>query len=43
MKLLGVEWATQQARELKEAGVPSIHFYAANAVNSVAAVAKNVY
>lgn len=43
VKLLGVEWATQQARELKEAGVPSIHFYAANAVNSVAAVAKNVY
>lgn len=43
VKALGVEWATQQARELKEHGVPSIHFYAVNAVQSVAAVAKNVY
>ena len=43
VKTLGVEWALQQGRELKEAGVPSIHFYAMNATNSVAAVAKQLY
>lgn len=39
----GVEWAVAQARELKEAGVPSIHFYAMHATASVAAVARQVY
>lgn len=43
VKTLGVEWATYQARELKAAGVPSIHFYSMNATASVAQVAKNVY
>ena len=40
---LGVEWGTLQARELKEAGVPSIHFYAQHATDSVARIARNVY
>lgn len=40
---VGVEWAVTQARELKESGVPSIHFYAMHAVNSVASVASQVY
>lgn len=43
VKALGVEWAVQQARELKEAGVPSIHFYSMNAAASVEAIAKAVY
>lgn len=40
---LGVEWCTMQAQELKAKGVPSIHFYALNATESVRKVAKNVY
>lgn len=40
---LGVEWATAQAKELRGANVPSIHFYAMHAVGSVAAVASAVY
>ncbi len=35
---IGVEWATQQTRELLEAGVPSVHFYvmqSARLVNGV--------
>lgn len=40
---VGVEWAVAQARELKEAGVPSIHFYAMHAVQSVARIAREVY
>ena len=43
VKALGVEWAIGQARELKAAGVPSIHFYSMNAAASVEAIAKAVY
>lgn len=43
VKALGVEWALQQGRELKAYGVPSIHFYAMNATESVASVARQLY
>ncbi len=43
VRALGIEWATAQARELKEAGVPSIHFYAMHAAQSVAEVARRIY
>lgn len=43
VKALGVEWGIQQARELKEANVPSIHFYSLNATASVEAIARAVY
>lgn len=43
VKALGVEWGTAQARELKEANVPSIHFYTINATTSVEKIAKKVY
>lgn len=43
VKALGVEWAVQQARELKAAAVPSIHFYSMNAAASVEAIARAVY
>lgn len=43
VKVLGVEWGTMQAKELKAAGVPSIHFYSMNAVSSIEQIAKNVY
>lgn len=43
VKALGIEWGIQQARELKAAGVPSIHFYSMNASAAVEAIAKAVY
>lgn len=43
VKALGVEWSIQQARELKEAKVPSIHFYTMNAFDSIEKIAKAVY
>lgn len=43
VKALGVEWAIAQARELKSANVPSIHFYSMNAAAGVEAIAKAVY
>lgn len=42
-KQVGVEWCKDQAAELKAKGVPSIHFYSLNAVNSVYKVAKEIY
>lgn len=42
-KALGVEWGIQQARELREANVPSIHFYSMNASKSVEKIAQAVY
>ena len=43
VKAVGVEWAVQQARELKEAGVPSIHFYSMNAASSIESIAREVF
>lgn len=43
VKALGVEWGIAQARELKAAHVPSIHFYTMNASASIEAIAKAVY
>ena len=39
---LGIEWTTQQCRELYDHGVHNIHFYTVSAVDSVAAVAKQL-
>lgn len=43
VKQVGIEWGIEQARELKAAGVPSIHFYSMNASALVEAIAKAVY
>ena len=41
-KQLGIEWGIHQARELKAANVPSLHFYTMNATASVEAIAREV-
>ncbi len=43
VKRVGVEWAAEQCRALLRAGVPNIHFYTANAVESVRQVAELIY
>jgi methylenetetrahydrofolate reductase (NADPH) len=40
---VGVEWCTNQAKDLKAKGVPSIHFYSMMATQSVKRVAKEVF
>jgi len=40
---VGIEWCTLQAKELKDRGVPSIHFYSMMATKSVKKVAENIY
>ncbi len=41
-KALGVEWTTQQCRELYARGVPCIHFYTMSAVEMVGKVLSNI-
>lgn len=43
VRQVGVEWCTQQAKELIAHGVPSIHFYTLMATKSVKEVAQAVY
>jgi methylenetetrahydrofolate reductase (NADPH) len=43
VKQVGVEWSTMQAKELKDAGVPMLHFYTMMASKSVQQVAKEVF
>lgn len=43
VRQVGIEWGIEQARELKALNVPSIHFYAMHATESVAEIAKRVY
>jgi len=40
---VGVEWCTEQAKDLIRHHVPSIHFYSMMATQSVKRVAKAVY
>lgn len=42
-KEIGVEWGIKQAKELIDAGVPSIHFYSLMATESVRRIAREVY
>ena len=39
---LGIEWTTEQCRQLYAAGVSNIHFYTVSAVDSVREVAKRL-
>ena len=41
-KALGVEWTTQQCKELYAAGVKNIHFYTVSAVDMVRQVVENL-
>lgn len=43
LKQVGIEWCIAQCSELRQAGVPSIHFYSMNAAASIAAIVKEVY
>ena len=39
----GLEWSVMQARELKSAGVPVIHFYTMSKTEDIARIAKKVF
>lgn len=39
----GLEWTIRQTLELKEAGVPVVHFYTMSKTDNIAAIAKRVF
>ncbi len=43
IKQVGIEWCTEQCKELIRKGAPSLHFYTVSAVDSVAQIAKRIY
>lgn len=43
VKAAGIDWCIQQARELKDAGVPGLHFYTMGKADPTAQIAKAVY
>ena len=40
---IGIQWSIQQSKELKEAGVPCIHYYTMSNSSSVGKIAKEVF
>lgn len=40
---VGIEWTTQQCRELKAAGVPTLHFYTMGKADNIEAIAKAIF
>lgn len=43
IKETGLEWSVMQARELKKAGVPAIHFYTMSKTENIARIASKVW
>ncbi len=43
VRQLGVEWLTRQSLELKDAGIPILHYYTMGKSDNIEAVAKNVF
>ena len=43
VRQVGIEWAVQQSKELKEAGVPVIHYYSMGKSSNIKAIAKEIF
>ncbi len=43
IKQVGIEWAIQQSKELKAAGVPVLHYYTMGKADNIYRIAKNVF
>ena len=43
VRQVGVEWAIQQSKELKAAGVPVLHYYSMGKSDNIEAIAKKVF
>ena len=41
-KQLGIEWTTQQVKDLYAHGINNVHFFTVSAVDSVVEVMKNI-
>ncbi len=43
VKEIGIEWTTQQCKELKEAGVPLLHFYSMGKSDNIRKIASSLF
>ena len=43
VRQVGVEWCVQQSKELKEAGVPVLHYYSMGKSDNIKAIAKEIF
>ena len=43
VRQVGVEWCIQQSKELKEAGVPVLHFYSMGKSDNIKSIAREVF
>ncbi|WP_297703241.1 methylenetetrahydrofolate reductase [NAD(P)H] [uncultured Eudoraea sp.] len=43
VRQVGIEWAIEQSKELKEAGVPVLHYYSMGKSTNIKAIAKAVF
>lgn len=43
VRQVGIEWAINQCKELKKAGVPVLHFYSMGKVDNIESIAKEVF
>jgi len=43
VRQIGIEWAIQQSKELKAAGVPVLHYYSMGKSDNIQAIAKGVF
>lgn len=43
VRQVGIEWAIEQSRELKAAGVPVLHYYSMGKSDNIRAIAKEVF
>lgn len=43
VRQVGIEWAIQQSKELKEAGVPVLHYYSMGKSDNIKAIAREVF
>ncbi|MFS4469682.1 methylenetetrahydrofolate reductase [NAD(P)H] [Maribacter sp. 2210JD10-5] len=43
VRQVGIDWAIQQSKELKEAGVPVLHYYSMGKSDNIKAIAKEMF
>jgi methylenetetrahydrofolate reductase (NADPH) len=43
VKQIGIEWCTQQSKELVAAGIPVLHYYSMGKAENIKAIAKAVF
>ena len=43
VKQIGIEWCTEQSKELIKAGIPVLHYYSMGRAENIKAIAKEVF